>query len=286
MIRLKRAGNTRGSIDLSNWVVGIKGAGEMASGIAVRLKRAGFNRIFMMERENPLAVRRMVSFCEVIYDGRSIVEGIEAVLARDEHEIFKAWEKERIAVIVDPRWTVPAKIKAQVVIDAIIAKKNLGTTLGDAPFVIGLGPGFTAQVDVHRVIETKRGHDLGRVIDKGSALPDTGIPGSIGGHTVDRILRAPTAGVFDGKLKIGDMVRAGEIVGDIDGREVIVKLDGVLRGLIREGTKVRAGIKIGDIDPRGEVEYCSTVSDKSRAIGGAVLEAILGGARYWGEGRS
>ncbi len=274
------------SIDWSKCIVGIKGAGEMATGIAVRLRCAGFNRIFMMEKEKPLAIRRTVSFCEVIYEGRTTVEGIEAVLAKNEEEVFKAWEKKRIAVIVDPCWTVPSKIKAQVVIDAIIAKKNLGTTLGDAPFVIGLGPGFCASIDVHRVIETQRGHDLGRVIEKGSARPDTGIPGSIAGHTVHRILRAPKTGVFHGRRKIRDLVRVGDSVGDIGGRAVVAKLDGVLRGLIREGTQVCAGVKIGDIDPRGEVEYCSTVSDKSRAIGGAVLEAILGGVQYWGEGRS
>jgi xanthine dehydrogenase accessory factor len=266
-------------IDWNSIIVGIKGAGEMATGVAVRLKRAGFSRIFMMETEYPLAVRRTVSFCEAIHDGKSVVEGIEAVRTKDESGIFEAWEKDQIAINVDPCWTFLTRMHPQVVIDAIIAKRNLGTTLGDAALVIGLGPGFTAQVDVHRVIETMRGHDLGRVIDKGSALADTGIPGSIGGHTMDRVLRAPVTGTFHSERKITDPIKAGDRIGDVDGRKVVAEIDGVLRGLIRKGTLVRAGIKIGDIDPRGCVEYCSTVSDKSRAIGGAVLEAILGASR-------
>jgi len=265
-----------GSVDWSKVVVGIKGAGEMASGIAVRLNRAGFGMIFMMEIKHPLAVRRTVSFCESIYDGKSVVEGIEAVLAKNETDIFKAWEKKGIAVTVDPCWSLIPSIRPQIVIDAIIAKRNLGTTLRDALLVIGLGPGFTAPVDVHRVIETMRGHDLGRVILQGSAQANTGIPGSIGGHTQDRVLRAPATGVFHSDRKITDRVKAGDCIGNVEGNEVVVKIDGVLRGLVCEGTVVREGVKIGDIDPRGFVEYCSSVSDKSRAIGGAVLEAILG----------
>lgn len=271
------------SIDWSKVVIGIKGAGEMASGIAVRLTRAGFRRTFMMEIKNPLAVRRKVSFCEAIYDGKIGVEGIEAIRAKDEGDILKAWEKGRIPVIVDPRWSLISRIQPQIVIDAIIAKRNLGTTLKDATLVIGLGPGFTAQVDVHRVIETMRGHDLGRVIERGSAQANTGTPGSIGGHSMDRVLRAPATGVFRSERKITDRIKAGDSIGNVDGKEVVGKIDGVLRGLIREGTAVSEGLKIGDIDPRGYVEYCSTVSDKSRSIGGAVLEAILGSSYLFSE---
>ncbi len=265
-----------GLIDQEKCIICIKGAGEMATGVAVRLKKAGFSRIFMLEIENPLAVRRTVSFCEAILEGISVVEDIEGVNAVDTQNIFKAWDRGQIAIAADPKWDLLIQLRPDVVVDAIIAKKNLGTTLNDAPLVIGLGPGFTAKVDVHRVIETMRGHDLGRVIEKGAALADTGIPGPIGGHTVDRVLRAPCTGVFSSKHSITQKISAGEIIGSVEGKEVVAKIDGILRGLVRSGTTVRESVKIGDIDPRGHVEYCSTVSDKSRAIGGAVLEAILG----------
>jgi xanthine dehydrogenase accessory factor len=271
------------SIHWKRIIIGIKGAGEMATGVAVRLKRAGFSRIFMMEIEGPIAVRRTVSFCEAIYDGTAVVEEAAAVLTQDKDDIFDAWEKGKIAILADPSWAILPIIRPTVVIDAIIAKRNLGTTLGEAPLVIGLGPGFTAQVDVHRVIETMRGHDLGRVIDKGVAQANTGIPEAVNGHTVGRVLRAPTTGTFHSPFQITDRIKAGDVVGNVAGQEVVANIDGVIRGLIREGTMVRERMKIGDIDPRGRVEYCSTVSDKSRAIGGAVLEAIPGASGIWGE---
>jgi xanthine dehydrogenase accessory factor len=272
-----------GPIDWSRTIVGIKGGGEMATGIAVRLKRAGFARIFMMEIEHPLAVRRMVSFSEAIHDTKTVVEDVEAVRAQNKEDIITAWEEGQLAVLVDPEWIILEEMQTRVLIDATVAKKNLGTTIEDAPLVIGLGPGFTASVDVHKVIETMRGHDLGRVIEKGSALANTGIPGDIGGHTVDRVLRAPAGGVFHSEHKITDRIRAGDVVCSVAGKGVVAKIDGVVRGLIREGTQVHGGVKIGDIDPRGRVEYCSTVSEKSRAIGGSVLEAILGASCFMGE---
>lgn len=262
--------------DLFRRIIAIKGGGEMATGVTVRLKRAGFSRIFMMEIEYPLAVRRMVSFSEAIHDGKTVVEGVEAVRVSDKKDIFGAWERNQLAVLIDPEWTILEEIQAQVLVDATIAKKNLGTTIDDAPLVIGLGPGFTASIDVHQVVETMRGHDLGRVIEKGSAHANTGIPGDIGGHTVDRVLRAPVNGIFHSEHKITDQIKAGDAICDVAGKTVIAKIDGVIRGLIREGTLVHKGVKIGDIDPRGRAEYCSTVSEKSRAIGGSVLEAILG----------
>jgi xanthine dehydrogenase accessory factor len=265
-----------GIADWNKTIVGIKGAGEMATGVAVRLKRAGMCHIFMMEKPRPLAVRRRVSFCEAIYDGVAVVEGIEAISAGDETGIAAAWKQGKIAVIVDPGWTMLTAMKPLIVIDAIIAKRNLGTSLADASLVIGLGPGFTAAVDVHMVIETMRGHDLGRIIDMGSALADTGIPGAVNGITADRVLRAPVAGVFRSRAEITTLVRVGDCVGDVDGREVITRIGGVVRGLIRAGTRVGAGVKIGDIDPRGRVESCSSISDKAMAIGGAVLKVICG----------
>lgn len=273
-------------IDRSRSIVAVKGAGEMATGVAVRLNRAGFSRIFMMDIDKPLAVRRTVSFCEAIYDGTSVVEGVEAVFVDNSGDMHDVWQKGQVAILVDSEWTLVTQIRPQIVIDAIIAKTNLGTTLEDGSLVIGLGPGFTAGVDVHRVVETMRGHDLGRVIDKGSAIADTGIPGSIGGHTADRVLRAPVTGIFHSLGNITDVVKAGDVIGSVAGQDVVAQIDGVIRGLIRPGIMVSEGVKIGDIDPRGQVDYCFSVSEKSRAIGGAVLEAILGAAAFPGEKRS
>lgn len=263
-------------VNRTDTTVGIKGAGEMATGVAIRLKRSGFSRIFMLETAHPLAVRRTVSFCEAIHDGQSMVEEVASVRARNKADIFNAWEKGQIPVLIDPQWRILQRFQAHVVVDAIIAKRNLGTTIEDAPLVIGLGPGFSAQVDAHRVVETMRGHDLGRVIDKGSARANTGIPGSIGGYTGERVLRAPATGLFHSDLKITDSVRAGDMIGAVEGSGVQAEIDGVVRGLIRNGSFVNAGVKIGDIDPRGCVAHCFTVSDKARAIGGGVLEAIMG----------
>ena len=162
-----------------------------------------------------------------------------------------------------------------VVIDAILAKKNLGTHKNEAPLVIGLGPGFVAKQDVHMVIETNRGHNLGRIITSGSAEPDTGIPGSINGYTEERVLRAPCDGEFNARRSIGDSVKRGDAIGTVAQEPVVAKIDGVIRGLIRSSANVNRGLKIGDIDPRGRVDYCATISEKARAIGGSVLEAIL-----------
>jgi xanthine dehydrogenase accessory factor len=275
-----------GLIDRNRSIIAIKGAGEMATGVAVRLKRAGFLKIFMMDIDRPLAVRRTVSFCEAIYDGISVVEGGEAVFAEHADDMHGAWEKGQVAILVDPGWTLLTRIRPQIVIDAIIAKTNLGTTLEDAPLVIGVGPGFSAGFDVHRVIETMRGHDLGRVIDEGSAIANTGIPGSICGYTADRVIRAPLTGKFHSQRKITDVIKENDVIGTVEGQEVVAQIDGVIRGLIRQGTMVSEGMKIGDIDPRGCVEYCFSVSEKSRAIGGAVLEAILGASGFPGEKKS
>lgn len=260
---------------LNQLTIGIKGAGEMASAVAWRLHRAGFPKIFMVETDHPLAVRRKVSFCEAVHEGRAVVEGLEAVRVDRIDEIPPAWSKKRIAVLVDPRWTIIHKMGPQVSIDAVLAKKNLGTVITEAPLVIGLGPGFTAQKDVHLVIETNRGHNLGRIITSGEAEKDTGIPGIIGGYTEERVLRAPIAGRFESSSSIGDLVKSGDIIGSVNGEKMTARINGVLRGLIRSGIRVEQGLKIGDIDPRGEQNYCSTISDKARAIAGAVLEGIL-----------
>ena len=256
-------------------VIGIKGAGEMATGVAWRLFQSNFKNIFMMEIQAPMAVRRQVSFCEAIHDKTITVEGVEAKKAFDPNEFQTAWDRNQIPVIVDPGWNCIKKIRPHVVIDAIIAKKNLGTHLLEAPLVIGLGPGFEAGKDVHMAIETNRGHNLGRIILNGCPEPNTGVPGNIGGYTKERVLRAPCPGIFQSSLTIGSLVKKNDIVGQVGNKPVIAQIDGVLRGRIRNNTRVTDQLKIGDIDPRGNRQYCKTISEKARAIGGSVLEAVL-----------
>ena len=247
----------------------------MASAVAWRLYMANLRRILMLEIQNPMAVRREVAFCEAIHDGQKEVEGVKAVSADGIDAIKACWQGNAIAVVADPRWRSLSKIKPDVVVDAILAKKNLGTNVNEAELVIGLGPGFSAGKDVHLVIETNRGHHLGRIITSGAAEPNTGIPGSIEGYAEERVLRAPGGGIFRAQKQIGDSVKKDEILGFVDEEKVIAGIEGVLRGLIRSGSRVSKGLKLGDIDPRGEAGYCYTISDKARAIAGSVLEAIL-----------
>jgi xanthine dehydrogenase accessory factor len=255
-------------------IIAIKGAGEMATGVAWRLFQSNFKNIFMMEIKNPIAVRRQVSFCEAVYDVKIVVEGVEATKIFNQDDIRTAWNSS-IPVIVDPDWESIKAIRPHVVIDAIIAKKNLGTNLSEAPLVIGLGPGFEAGRDVHMVIETNRGHNLGRIILNGGAEPNTGAPGIINGYTKERVLRSPCSGIFKSSLSIGTLVKQNDVVGHVDGKPVVAHIDGVLRGQIRNNTTVTEQLKIGDIDPRGNRQHCTTISEKARAIGGSVLEAIL-----------
>lgn len=260
---------------LKDLVIVIKGAGEMATGLACRLFRANFRRLVMLETKMPMAVRRCVSFCEAVYDGAVPVEGIIARRADMPSDIPRIWDAGEIPVLVDPEWAVISHLAPQVVIDAIIAKKNLGTTMAEAPLVIGLGPGFCAGKDVHCVIETNRGHDLGRIIGKGTAQADTGIPGTICGVSAERVLRAPCDGLFDAVCAIGDVVTKDQILGHVNQMPVTARIDGMIRGLIRNHTRVPARCKIGDIDPRGAGASHDTISEKARAVGGAVLEAVL-----------
>ena len=262
-------------MNISELIIAVKGAGEMATGVAWRLFQSNFKNIFMMEIETPIAVRRRVSFCEAIYDEEIIVEGLRAKKVLQPDDFRTAWDTEQIPVIVDPDWKSIKAIRPHVVIDAIIAKKNLGTNLSEAPLVIGLGPGFEAGRDVHIVIETNRGHNLGRIILNGGAEPNTGAPGNINGHTKERVLRSPCSGIFNSSLTIGTLVKQNDAVGHVDGKPVVAHIDGVLRGQIRNNTMVTKQLKIGDIDPRGNKQHCITISEKARAIGGSVLEAIL-----------
>lgn len=271
-------GRTAG-LNISNEaVIAVKGAGDIASGIAWRLHRAGFGNIYMMDKSFPLAVRRTVCFCEAIHEGTMVVEGIGAARAESTDDVFKTWQNCEIAVAADPDWRMMQQIRPHIVIDAILAKKNLGTSMADAPLVIGLGPGFTAGKDVHRVVETKRGHYLGRVIEQGGAIPNTGIPGSVNGYSFERVLRAPIDGVFETDIQISEAVDKDQAIGHVEGEPVISSITGMLRGLIRTGTRVPRGLKIGDVDPRADKDHCYTISDKARAIGGGVLETILRGS--------
>jgi xanthine dehydrogenase accessory factor len=250
------------------------GAGEMASGVAVRLFRAGFRNLIMLEVEQPLAVRRAVSFCEAVYDGRATVEDLESELAPDVAAVPGILRSGRIPVLVDPEHHSHRPLGPEVVVDAVLAKVNLCTRPDDAPLVVGLGPGFTAGRDCRVVVETNRGHDLGRLIFSGEAEPNTGVPGDIAGRSRERVLRAPCAGVVAGALPIGTLVRTGDEVCRVAGKPVRATIDGMLRGMIREGLSVPAEIKIGDVDPRGAKARFDTISEKSRALGGAVLEAV------------
>lgn len=252
----------------------IRGAGDIASGIAHRLFKCGF-KVCLLDTANPLAVRRMVSFCEAVYDREKTVEGVTAICIKDPEQIFPTWQNGLIPLLIDPDNNTRHFLKPHVMVDAILAKQNIGTRMSDAPLVLGLGPGFRAGEDVDVVIETNRGHNIGRFILDGEAEPNTGVPGLIEGYSVERVFRAPRDGVFKLEKDIGDMVDAGEQVARVDNVPIMSQISGVVRGILRDGTPVKKGLKAGDVDPRGDKSYCFTISDKARALGGAVIEAIL-----------
>ena len=252
----------------------IKGAGDLATGTAHRLARCGFP-VVMLEVPEPTVIRRTVAFAEAVFSRICVVEGITANLADSPGEVQGIVDSGKIAVLVDPLGSAVNLLKPIAVIDAILAKRNLGTSITDAPAVIGLGPGFAAGVDVHAVIETQRGHDLGRVFFSGSAAPNTGIPGEIGGYSIERLLRSPGEGLFQGVREIGDLIEAGDLVAKVGDMPVYASISGVLRGLLRSGLSVASGFKVGDIDPRCTREHCFTISDKARSVAGGVLEAVL-----------
>jgi xanthine dehydrogenase accessory factor len=261
-------------MSIENIIVLIKGGGEMASGVAHRLRRCHF-RVCMTEILKPQAVRREVSFCEAVYEGEKTVEGITAKRVNSYDEVIEVWNSDRISLIVDATATIKEILKPDVMVDAIMAKKNLGTKITDAPLVIALGPGFYAGKDAHLVVETKRGHNLGKIIEEGEAEQDTGIPALIAGFSAGRVLRAPENGILSNVMEIGASVEAGDIVASVNDFPITTKVNGVIRGLLRNGAEVWKGMKIGDVDPRGIKEYCYTISDKASAIGGGVLEGIL-----------
>ena len=252
----------------------IRGAGDIATGIALRLHRAGI-RVAMLEVAEPTTIRRTVAFSEAVRLGECAVEGITARLTLNVDEALRAIEHGEVPVLVDPGAASVEALAPDVLVDAILAKRNLGTTIDMAPAVVGVGPGFTAGLDCHAVVETMRGHYLGRVHYEGPALPNTGIPGLIGGFAGERVMRAPADGVFRGRVRIGDEVRAGDVCGEVAGLPMRATIDGVVRGLLADGVHVSAGMKAGDVDPRCEPGFIRCASDKALAVGGGVLEAIL-----------
>ena len=267
-----------------------RGGGDLATGIVHRLFRAGF-QVLVLEPDSPAAIRRQVSFSEAVYDGTATVEGVtaERIASADRASVNHMLEEGRVPLLVDPEGSSIPLLKPDIVVDAIIAKKNLGTAKEMAPLVIGVGPGFTAGEDVDLVVESMRGHNLARIFTTGSALPNTGIPGNIGGFTKERVLHAEATGYMKNIRQIGDIVEKGEEIariyekmtedGTFSGSYVSVEasISGIIRGLIREGYHFQKGFKIADIDPReSELANCFTISDKARSIGGSVLEAVCG----------
>ncbi len=252
----------------------IKGGGDLGTGVAWRLHKAGLP-VVITELAQPLVVRRTVAFASAVYDGEIAVEGVTAWRAETLDEARRLLADEMIPVLVDPECRSRAELRPTVLIDAVMAKRNTGTRRADAPLVIALGPGFTPGVDCHCVIETQRGHNLGRVLWNAPAEPNTGVPGEIGGKSSERVLRAPAAGRITSRKKIGDWVQQGEIVARVNGSEIRAPFDGVLRGLAHDGLTVPAGLKVGDVDPRARREHCFTLSDKALALGGGALEAVF-----------
>lgn len=255
-------------------LVVVRGGGDIASGICHRLHRAGL-KVLILDIEKPTTIRREVAFSEAIYSSEIEIEGVKAVHVKGFEEIYNEIDKGNISVYIDETGQIIDRLNPIAVVDSILAKKNLGTTMEMAPITIGVGPGFEAGKDVDLVVETVRGHYLGRVIYEGTAIKNTGIPGNILGHTEDRIIRAVTEGEVIPLVQIGDVVEKGDTICKIGETYIKANLSGVVRGMIKEGLHVTTGYKIGDIDPRGDKEYAFTISEKARAVGGGVLEAIM-----------
>jgi len=251
----------------------VRGGGDLATGVVQKFTRAGFN-VLILEIDEPTAIRRSVALCEAVYDDCAEVEDINCCKIKRLEEAEVCWKEGNVALLIDPEGKSISELKPAAVIDAIMAKRNPGTSMEMADITIALGPGFYAGRDVHAVIETKRGHDLGRLILEGYAIPDTGVPGEIAGESDRRVIRAPQEGAIIHKKQIGDTVKQGETIFTVNGTEVPAPLSGLLRGLIRENIRVTKGMKVADIDSRTDLDW-RTISDKARCLGGATLEAYL-----------
>ena len=254
-------------------IVVVRGGGDLATGVVQKFYRAGL-RVVILETAAPTAIRRSVALCEAVYDGVSQVEDLVCRMVSEPDDLVRCWEAGELPLLVDPEGETIREIKPAAVIDAIIAKHNTGTRRDMAEITIALGPGFRAGEDVHAVIETMRGHDLGRLILQGCAQPDTGMPGDIEGKSDQRVIHAPAAGIVRPKKQIGEIAEQGEVLLCIDRTEVYAPFTGLLRGMIRDGADVYKGMKIADIDPRTDIDW-RTISDKARCLGGAALEAYF-----------
>ena len=257
----------------------VRGAGDLATGVIVRLSRAGF-LVAALEVRQPTAIRRTVALSEAMYEGCSTVEGVRAFRVESPGEALARLAPGIVPILADPSCASLGVLSPMALVDAIMAKRNLGTRIDMAPIVIALGPGFEAGIDAHAVVETNRGHNLGRVLASGKAEPDTGVPGIIGGYGPERVLRAPATGIVEPLCGIGDLLEPGDGIFELVGPEgsrirVASPFSGVVRGLIRPGFDVSEGFKVADIDPRCRLEHCFSISDKAMAIAGGVLEAIL-----------
>lgn len=256
-------------------IIVVRGGGDIASGAIQKLYRSGF-KVLVLETETPSAIRRKVAFCEAVYEKEIEIEGIKARLVANDEEIQDCWDSDILPVMIDSRGKVIERLKPLVVVDGILAKQNFGTKRSMAPITIALGPGFSAPEDVDIVIETMRGHNLGRIIEEGRASENTGVPGVIAGFGIERVIYSDYSGVIINIEKIGNVVEKGDVIAVVGDNEIYASISGVLRGIIRDGYKVKKGLKIADIDPRiSEKDNCFTISDKARNIGGAVLESIL-----------
>lgn len=251
----------------------IRGGGDLATGAVHRLRQAGFP-ILVLELEQPLAIRRTVAVASAVLEGRALIEDIDAMRIDDIEEAMEVAKSGAIPVMVSPKLP-QLPWEPSVVVDARVAKRNIDTTINDAPLVIGMGPGFNAGSDCHAVVETMRGHYLGRVIWDGEATPNTGEPGKIGGKSAERVVRAPTFGVLSWKVSIADLVATGDVLGDINGVPIRSRISGVVRGLLAPGYEVEWNWKLADIDPRSDASACFEISDKALSIGGGVVEAVL-----------
>jgi len=256
--------------DFSKYVIIVRGGGDVGTGAIWRLRRVGFP-VVVLELERPLTIRRTVAFSTAVTDGNIVIEGIEGVRVGSMAEAISVTEDQVVPVLVSPE--LPDD-PASVVVDARLAKRNLGTSRDQAPFVVALGPGFTAGDDCHAIVETKRGHDLGRVIWHGPAAANTGVPGVVGGESTDRVLHAEIDGELSWIVSFGDTIEAGQQIGAIDDQPIPSRLDGTVRGLLQSGPVVQ-GLKIADIDPRFDPTAIHRISDKSLSVGGGVLEAVL-----------
>ncbi len=270
----KRGEMKKGVMQVLKNLVVVRGGGDMATGTVYKLARCGFN-VVILETAQPTVIRRTVSFAQAVFDGEASVEGLIAAKADSVKDCHRLLVEKKIPVLIDPGCQSLGQLAPEIVVDAILAKRNIGTTIDMATIVVGLGPGFCAGRDVHAVIETKRGHNLGRVIYEGEAAPNTGTPGNIEGYSTERIVRASASGKIANISSIGESVQKDQIIARIEEVPVYAPLSGMLRGLIQTGTNVEENMKIGDVDPRNNPEYCYTISEKSRAIAGGVLEAIL-----------